>query len=85
MNNTINNPFDKITKEYDQWFDDNMNTFLSELEVVRFFLPKEGKGVEIGVGTGRFAMELGIGSGIEPSETMAMFAKQRGIEVIKTN
>jgi len=81
--NTLNtNPFDLIAKEYDQWFDDNKNTFLTELEAVKYFLPKRGKGLEIGVGTGRFAMELGIKYGIEPSEPMADIAKQRGIDVI---
>ncbi|WP_291125351.1 class I SAM-dependent methyltransferase [Flavobacterium sp. UBA6031] len=82
MNTTEKNPFDPIAKEYDQWFDDNKNTFHSELEALKYFLPTQGRGVEIGVGTGRFASELGISHGIEPSESMAILAKQRGIEVI---
>ena len=85
MNAITINPFDPIAKEYDQWFDENKNTFLSELEAVKYFLPKQGKGVEIGVGTGRFAMEIGIKYGIEPSEAMATLAKQRGIDVIIRN
>ena len=82
MNTIENNPFDPIAQEYDQWFDENKNTFYSELEAIKYFLPTQGKGVEIGVGTGRFASELGIEQGVEPSASMAMFAKQRGIEVI---
>ena len=82
MNTKVTNPFDPIAKEYDQWFDDNMNIFLSELNAIKYFLPNEGTGVEIGVGTGRFAMELGIKYGVEPSANMATFAKQRGIDVI---
>ncbi|MCK9207109.1 MAG: class I SAM-dependent methyltransferase [Salinivirgaceae bacterium] len=85
MNLTATNPFNAIAKEYDQWFDDNKNTFLSELAAVKYFLPKQGKGLEIGVGTGRFAMNLGIKYGIEPSEPMANIAKQRGIDVIIGN
>jgi len=85
MSTTTTNPFDSIAKEYDQWFNDNENTFLSELEAIKFFLSKQGKGVEIGVGTGRFAKELGIEYGIEPSETMAMLAKERGIKVTIAN
>jgi ubiquinone/menaquinone biosynthesis C-methylase UbiE len=81
MNKTKINPFEAISEEYDQWFDDNTFTFLSELEAVKYFIPSAGKGLEIGVGTGRFASELGIKHGIEPSESMAMLAKQRGIEV----
>ena len=85
MNLTATNPFNAIAKEYDQRFDDNKNTFHSELEAMKYFLPKQGKGLEIGVGTGRFAMELGIKYGIEPSEPMADIAKQRGIDVIIGN
>lgn len=75
------NPFDTVAKEYDQWFNDNSNVFLSELEAVKYFVPQQGIGVEIGVGTGRFASELGIRYGIEPSENMAEIARQRGIDV----
>lgn len=75
------NPFDEGVREYDQWFDDPPKTFLSELAAFRQFVPAQGKGIEIGVGTGRFANELGIKHGLEPSEKMAQFAKSRGIEV----
>lgn len=85
MNTIAANFFDPIAKEYDQWFDENMHAFLSEVEAIKLFLPKQGKGIEIGVGTGRFAMELGIKYGIEPSENMAMYAKQRGVEVLIEN
>jgi ubiquinone/menaquinone biosynthesis C-methylase UbiE len=85
MNLTATNPFNAIAKEYDQWFDANKNTFLSELAAVKYFLPKQGKGLEIGIGTGRFAMELGIKYGIEPSVPMGNIAKQRGIDVVIGN
>ncbi len=81
MNRIENNPFDPIAREYDQWFDTNQNTYLSELEAIKFFSPDKGKGIEIGVGTGRFASALDIRYGLEPSENMATLAKQRGIEV----
>lgn len=41
MNSVKNNPFNYIAKEYDQWFDDNKNTFLSELETMKYFLSKQ--------------------------------------------
>src|SRR5579863_8743760 len=41
-------------------------------------------GVEIGVGTGRFAQPLHIKFGIEPSENMAQLAEKRGIKVYRT-
>lgn len=43
-------------------------------------MPKRGKGLEIGVGTGRFAVPLGIGTGIDPSKKMIKIARQRGID-----
>jgi hypothetical protein len=48
---------------------------------VRSLLPAGGYGVEIGVGTGRFAVSLGIAVGVEPSPAMAELARRRGIEV----
>ncbi len=48
------NPFDAIAREYYQWFEDNRNIFLSELEAVKYFVSKKGVGVEIGVDKGSF-------------------------------
>jgi len=42
-------------------------------------LPEGGTGIEIGVGTGRFASQLGIKLGLEPSKSMASLARQRGM------
>ena len=76
-------PFEKHAKEYDVWFDENELVYLSELEAVRSMLPVDGTGIEIGVGTGRFAAPLGIKLGLEPSKSMASLARQRGIEVVE--
>jgi ubiquinone/menaquinone biosynthesis C-methylase UbiE len=46
-------------------------------------LPKTGRGVEVGVGSGRFAVPFGITEGVEPSPKMAELARQRGISVIE--
>lgn len=72
--------FDKFYKKYDAWYDRNKFAYLSELEAIRKVLPKKGKGLEIGVGTGRFAASLGIKYGIDPSKNMVKIARQRGIE-----
>ncbi len=77
------NAFDKHVNEYEQWFVKNPHAYVSELHAVRELLPPEGKGLEIGVGTGRFAAPLGIATGIEPSPAMAELARKRGIEVVK--
>ncbi|MEA1913325.1 MAG: class I SAM-dependent methyltransferase [candidate division WOR-3 bacterium] len=41
----------------------------------------KGRGIEIGVGSGRFAKPLGIKIGVDPSLSMARTAKKRGIIV----
>jgi ubiquinone/menaquinone biosynthesis C-methylase UbiE len=56
--------------------------YKSELQAVRYLLPKKGTGLEIGVGTGRFAEPLGIRVGIEPSKAMRQMALKKGIEVV---
>ena len=76
-------PFDKFPSRYERWFDRNKYVYQSELNAVRELLPKRGNGIEIGVGTGRFAAPLGISCGVEPSEEMAGISREKGIEVIQ--
>jgi ubiquinone/menaquinone biosynthesis C-methylase UbiE len=76
----MKNIFDQFYKRYDAWYDRNRNAYLSELKAVRKFLPKRGNGLEIGVGTGRFAAPLGIKTGIDPSRKMIEIARTRGID-----
>ncbi|MBN2862309.1 MAG: class I SAM-dependent methyltransferase [Bacteroidales bacterium] len=75
-------PFDEHLVEYEQWFSDNHYVFLSELEAIRKVLPKNKKGIEIGIGSGIFAVPLGITDGIEPSEIMRAKAQERGLHVL---
>ena len=77
----MNSIFDRYYKKYDAWYDKNKFTYLSELEAIKKVLPKKDKGLEIGVGTGRFAQALGIKFGIDPSIEMLKIAKKRGIDV----
>jgi len=81
--NTENNLFDKTAIEYDEWFDEHENGYRSELLAVKQFIPTEKDGLEVGVGTGRFATELGIQKGIEPASNMAEIAKSKGIDVVE--
>ena len=46
-------------------------------------LPQNIRGIEVGVGTGRFSKPLGIKEGVEPSKEMAKRAVKRGIEIMK--
>ena len=72
--------FDRYYKKYDAWYGKNIFAYLSELQAVKAALPKKGKGLEIGVGTGRFAAPLGIAVGIDPSKNMIKIARQRGVD-----
>lgn len=76
-------PFEKYTVEYDAWFEENNLVYLSELITVASLLPQDGKGIEIGVGTGRFAALLEIEWGLEPSRQMGQIARRRGIRVVR--
>lgn len=72
--------FDRCYEKYDTWYERNKFAYLSEIEALRKALPKKGKGLEIGVGTGRFASALGIKYGIDPSKKMLQIAGRRGID-----
>ncbi len=78
------NIFDKYAEEYDKWFDAHIWVYQSEVRAVKMLLPQSGKGVEIGVGTGRFSVPFGINIGVEPSRAMAEIARSRGITVYDT-
>ncbi|OGS20988.1 MAG: SAM-dependent methyltransferase [Elusimicrobia bacterium RIFOXYA2_FULL_40_6] len=74
------NAFDDNTNKYEQWYKDNKFAYLSEIAALRKAVPKQGIGLEIGVGTGRFAEPLGVSYGIDPSVKMLKVAKNRGIK-----
>ena len=75
-------PFDKHSDAYDEWFKKNIVLYEAELEAIRQLIPPPGaEGMEVGVGSGKFAAPLGIKIGVEPSEKMAIKAKMLGINV----
>ena len=78
----ISNAFDQYTLEYDNWFEKHKIVYQSELLAIKQVVPKNKIGIEIGVGTGRFAEPLNIKCGVEPSEGMAQIAKQSGVKII---
>jgi len=75
------NLFEQYYKKYDAWYERNKFAYLSEIRALRKVVPKKGEGLEIGVGTGRFASRLGIKYGVDPSENMLKISKKRGIDV----
>lgn len=75
-------PFEKYSDAYDEWFEKNRDAYEAELEAIRQLIPSpEAKGMEVGVGSGKFAMPLGIKIGVEPSEKMAIKAEKQGISI----
>ena len=75
--------FDTCCDRYEAWFDRHQSAYYSELLAVRALLPRQGLGLEIGVGTGRFAAPLGVKTGVDPSGSMLSYAIKRGISVCK--
>ena len=75
--------FERYAREYDLWFEKNRPSYESEIALLKKLVPDTGIGLEIGVGTGRFSCALGIEWGIDPAHNMLLFARKRGIKVIK--
>jgi len=77
-------PFDGWAEKYDSWYDTKGRlAFAIELAALRPLLSELPKPwLEVGVGTGRFAQELGIPLGIDPSIALLAKARQRGIAAL---
>ena len=69
--------FENSVQEYDAWFDRHLPVYESEIRAIKEYIPPSGKGLEIGLGTGRFAAPLGIQVGVEPAGAMARIARKR--------
>jgi ubiquinone/menaquinone biosynthesis C-methylase UbiE len=74
-------PFERHYMEYENWFERNRLAYQSELAAVKEFIPDDKRGIEIGIGSGKFAAPLGIEIGIDPSPKMREMAKGYGLEV----
>lgn len=76
-------PFDAHHQRYEAWFEKHQAAYVSEMVALRPFVPWEGRGIEIGVGSGRFAAPLGLQVGVDPSNEMLTRAQARGITVVQ--
>jgi ubiquinone/menaquinone biosynthesis C-methylase UbiE len=74
--------FQKTWKEYDKWYDTHRALYLSELAALKKAVPT-GTGLEIGVGTGRFAAPLAVRFGLDPAINMLKLAKMRRVQVVQ--
>jgi len=75
-------PFEKYSEKYEDWFEKNKFVYESEIQAIKELFPKVKKSIEIGVGSGKFAVPLGIKIGVDPSPRMRKVAEQKGIKVI---
>lgn len=74
--------FDLIAETYDEWYDtsEGQAIFNAEWTCLRSLCGRcQGRWLEVGVGTGRFASGLGVARGIDPSPPMLKIAEARGI------
>lgn len=76
-------PFEEHTERYEAWFERHEAVYRSELAALRRLLPTVGYGLEIGVGSARFAAPLGLQVGVDPAGDMLAYARERGIDVVK--
>jgi SAM-dependent methyltransferase len=76
-------PFNDRAAEYDRWFEKGP-VFAIELAALRAFSAEPPRPrLEIGVGPGRFARELGIEFGIDPAISPLHLASRRGIMTVR--
>jgi ubiquinone/menaquinone biosynthesis C-methylase UbiE len=78
--------FNSHVEEYEAWYEKHQDAYLSEVAAIKEQfqkLPENLRGIEVGLGTGRFAEPLGIKEGIEPAMEMAKIAMDRDIEIMK--
>jgi len=73
--------FEKYANLYDEWFDKHNSIYDDELKTIKKLVENHINGLDIGCGSGRFAIPLNIKTGVEPSKQMRELAKEKGLEV----
>jgi len=76
-------PFDENSARYEKWFEKHPKVYQSELEALKQIAPDFENGIEIGIGSGRFAGPLNIQNGVEPSSKMRHIARKKGFNVMR--
>ncbi|MFW8601611.1 class I SAM-dependent methyltransferase [Desulfobacterota bacterium M19] len=74
----VDNPFVVHIGEYEEWFEKYPLVFQTELRALKSLMPV-GEALEVGVGSGRFAVPLKVAMGVDPCLEMLSLAHQRGI------
>lgn len=77
--------FAKEARRYDAWYDsaEGSALFQSEMSAIRPMIDTtDHPGLEIGVGSGRFASALGIDFGVDPVIESLLIARERGVRPV---
>jgi SAM-dependent methyltransferase len=82
MKGQIIDHFEETWKDYDAWYETHPALYQSEMAALRPVVPS-GAGLEIGVGTGRFAAPLGVRFGLDPAIHMLQLAQRRGVLAVQ--
>lgn len=79
----VSRTFNKLCDEYDAWYSSGEGKRIgeSELRAIKELLP-EGKGLEVGVGSGFFASRLGVEFGIDLAEDCLKKARSKSVRVV---
>ncbi len=75
-------PFEKYSEKYEDWFERNEFVYKSEIQAIKELLPKVKKGIEIGVGSGRFAVPLGIKPVLIPHLGCERLHNKKGLKLL---
>jgi len=75
-------PFDREPEKYDRWYQRHRSVFEAEFKAIEAYIPSAATGLEIGAGSGRFSLALGIQVGIEPSLSLRVIAARRGLDIV---
>ncbi len=76
------NHYEKNWQGFDEWYDTHQTLYQSEIKALEKVMPS-GRGLEVGVGTGRLASPFSVQFGLDLSFNMLKLARQRNINVIQ--
>lgn len=76
-------PFERHADRYDDWYERHEAVYRSEIDALAPLVEGHVRGLEVGVGTGRFAGPLGVEVGVEPAHAAARKAAARGVETVR--
>jgi ubiquinone/menaquinone biosynthesis C-methylase UbiE len=83
METTGPSVFETAAEDYDDWFEQHPLVYEAEIRALKSLAGPSHCSLEVGAGTGRFALPLDITFGLEPAQAMALQAQARGIRIVR--